>query len=82
MEIKPLRPDLAKYLEKRRPTEIFSKQSKLFTKNPRHPSLHTEIIEPRSLKIYSFRLTKKFRAIFILVSPSEAEVIDVNNHYQ
>ena len=82
MKVKPLRSNLAKYLLKRRISKKFTKQQKLFCNNPRHPSLHTERLEPKKLKIYSFRIDKKYRAIFIIPSPNEAEIVDINDHYQ
>ncbi len=82
MHIKPLRGDLLRYLKKRGLVRKFSKQCVLFTDNPHHPSLHTEVLEPRKLRLYSFRVDRKYRAIFILIAPDEAEIIDVNDHYQ
>ena len=82
MQIKPIRADLLRYIERRRLTKKFSKQCLLFTTNPRHPSLNTEILEPRRLRLYSFRIDRKYRAIFILISPDEAEIVDINDHYQ
>jgi Txe/YoeB family toxin of Txe-Axe toxin-antitoxin module len=81
MNIKPLRKDLQKILTKHQLTKKFNKQIKLFQNNPRHPSLHTEKIEPKHLHIHSFRIDKKWRAIFI-ITQSQAEIIDINPHYQ
>jgi len=81
MQIKPLRNDLKKILKKHRLQNKFLKQKRLFEKNPRHPSLNTEKLKPKKLSIYSFRLDRKWRAIFIAVN-SEAEIIDINLHYQ
>lgn len=80
-KIKPIRPDLFKFLKKRNLTKKFHKQALLFKENPKHPSLNTEIIEPKELKIYSFRVDKKYRAIFIFIE-GEVEIIDINNHYR
>ena len=82
MHVKPLRADLLRYLKKRGLTKKFFKQLTLFTDNHRHPSLNTEILEPRKLRLYSFRIDRKYRAIFILVAPDEAEIVDINDHYQ
>lgn len=81
MKVKPLRRDLFGYLSKRGLVRKFNKQLNLFSNNPRHPSLHTEILEPKVLKIYSFRLNQRYRVIFILIGSDEAEVIDINDHY-
>lgn len=82
MQVEPLRSDLVKYLKKHGLARKFDKQLKLFLTNPHYPSLHTEILEPKSLKIYSFRLDKKYRAIFIVKSEKLIEIVDINCHYR
>jgi Txe/YoeB family toxin of Txe-Axe toxin-antitoxin module len=82
MEIKPLRADLVRFLTKHNLTKKFHKQARLFNQNPYYPSLRTERLEPKHLKIYSFRIDKKYRAIFIITPNKQAEVIDINLHYQ
>jgi len=82
MIILPLRPDLQKYLHKHNLEKKFIKQKRLFENNPAHPSLNTELLEPKRLKIYSFRLDKKYRAIFIYTGNNIIEIIDINPHYQ
>jgi toxin HigB-1 len=81
MEIVPLRTDLEKILKKHYLVRKFTKQKKLFENNPRHPSLNTEKLSPKNLNIYSFRLDKKWRVIFIILPDGRAEVIDINPHY-
>lgn len=54
----------------------------LFETNPKHPSLNSERLAPKGLKIYSFRVDHKYRAIFILINTDDAEIIDINDHYQ
>ncbi len=82
MSIKPLREDLQKYLIKHGLVKKFDKQVTLFLNNPSHPSLNTEILEPRSFKIYSFRIDRKYRAVFGIRGNSEVEIIDINDHYR
>lgn len=82
MKVKPLRIDLKRYLTKHRLEKKFAKQLSLFLINPRHPSLNTERLEPKHLKIYSFRVDRKYRAIFIFAKTNEIEVIDINPHYE
>lgn len=82
MRAKPLRSDLVKYLERHGLKRKFSKQKKLFCENPRYTSLHTEILEPKSLKLYSFRIDQKYRAVFILIDAAQAEIVDITSHYQ
>ena len=82
MYVKPLRPDLVKYLKKHNLSQKYLKQLKLFSANPRHPSLHTEILQPKDLKIYSFRIDLHYRAIFIFADIEEVEIVDINPHYE
>lgn len=82
MNVKPLRNDLKEYLTKRGLLKKFDKQITLFSNNPSHPSLHTEILEPRQLKNYSFRLNLKYRVIFGIWDNGDVEIVDINDHYQ
>ena len=74
--------DLERYLRARRLFKKFTKQRKLFISSWRHPSLHTELLEPKEMKIFSFRIDDKYRAIFIFQDSETVEIIDINNHYQ
>lgn len=82
MNIKPLREDLKKYLIKRDLVKKFNKQVTLLLENPSYPSLNTEILEPRDFRIYSFRIDRKYRAIFGIRENNEIEIVDINDHYQ
>ena len=64
MNIKPLRTDILEYLKERSLAKKWEKKRHLFEKDIRHPSLHTELLEPRWRGIYSFRLDKKYRVLF------------------
>lgn len=81
MKIKPLRKDLKKILKKHHLEKKFLKQKKLFEDNPYHPSLNTEKLKPTHFQIYSFRIDRKWRAIFVVIN-DEAEIVDINLHYQ
>lgn len=82
MEIFSLSKRLRAFLRAHRLEQAFQKQTALFCENPWHPSLHTELLEPKRLRIYSFRLTRSYRAIFVYHGSDRIEIIDVNNHYQ
>lgn len=82
MKIRKLRPDLERYLKKHRLENKFRKQQKLFESNPFHPSLATELLEPRQRKFYSFRVDRKYRALFFYRGNDEIEIFDINNHYR
>lgn len=81
MKLKPLRKDLVGYLDSHNLEKKWNKVSKLFENNIRHPSLNTELLEPRSHGIYSFRIDRKFRALFFIAG-NEAEVFQITNHYK
>lgn len=82
MNILPLSKRLTTYLRERDLARQFEKQKQLFERNPLHPGLGTEVLEPRHLRIYSFRVTRIYRAIFIYRDHGTIEIIDINNHYQ
>jgi len=82
MRILPLHPDIEKYLRRHGLHSKFEKQKRLFETNPRHPSLNTELMEPKHLRFFSFRVDKKYRALFFFHSNDVIEVIEVNNHYK
>lgn len=79
--VRPLRQDLQRYLLKHGLVEKLEKQVRLFQNNPRHPSLQTELLEPKQLKIYSFRIDRRYRSTFIYRRDKTVEIIDVNLHY-
>lgn len=81
MDIGPLRTDLERVLVDRGLTRKCEKAALLFRRNIRHPSLHTELLEPRWRGIYSFRLDKKYRALFFIAA-GKAEVFQITNHYK
>jgi plasmid maintenance system killer protein len=80
MQILPLDVHLNEILEKHGLQKAFEKQKRLFEKNWRHPSLHTEILEPRYLKIYSFRITQKWRALFF-IKEGKVEIFDITDYH-
>ena len=82
MQIKPLRDDLQSYLKKHNLEKKYKKAKKLFENDPFYPSLNTELLEPKDKLIYSFRLDKKYRAIFIYIDDNTIEIIAFTNHYK
>ena len=82
MKIFPLHPEIKDYLKERRLEKKFEIQNRLFKQNPFYSSLETELLEPRKMRIWSFRIDRKYRAIFIFREKDAVEIIDVNNHYQ
>jgi len=82
MQIKPIRDDLEKYLKKHNLEKKYKKAKSLFEQDPLYPSLNTELLEPKDRLIYSFRLNKKYRAIFIYVDEDTIEIVTFTNHYK
>ncbi|TSC68065.1 MAG: hypothetical protein G01um101472_182 [Parcubacteria group bacterium Gr01-1014_72] len=82
MKILPLHKELVEYLTTRGLVRKFEKQSRLFIASINHPSLETELLEPKHLRIFSFRLDHKYRVIFIFRDKETIEAIDINNHYR
>ena len=82
MTIKPIRDDLEKYLKKHNLKKKYKKSKNLFEEDPFYPSLNTELLEPKERLVYSFRLDKKYRAIFIYVNDNTIEIVLFTNHYR
>ncbi len=81
MKIKDLNKKLLEYLKVHKLEKKFQKSKKLFEQNPYHPSLNLEILEPKHLRIYSFRIDIKYRVIFVIIE-NEAEIITITKHYK
>ena len=81
MKIRPLRPDIIEYLQDRALVKKWGKTQRLFEKDIRYPSLKTELLEPRWRGIYSFRIDKKYRALFF-ITDGQAEIFSITNHYK
>ena len=82
MLIKQIRDDLDKYLKKHNLEKKYKKAKSLFEQDPFYPSLNTELLEPQDRLIYSFRLDKKYRAIFIYLDKNIIEIVTFTNHYK
>ncbi len=81
MTLRPLRRDLTAYLERHHLTKKWEKAKRLFEQNVNHPSLHVELLEPRWRGIYSFRLDRRYRALFF-IRDSTVEVFQITKHYK
>ena len=81
MEIIPLSNKQEKYLKKYRLTKKFQKQINLLIGSPSHPSLNIEKLLPKKSGLYSFRIDKKFRAIFV-TDNQVIKIVALTNHYK
>ena len=77
-----LREDILEYLRKHGLVKKWQKAKELFENDPSHPSLNTELLEPKHRLIYSFRIDKKYRALFICLPEDKVEVVAVTKHYR
>lgn len=80
--IHPLRNDIEAYVRRRNLSKKWQKVKRLFEENPRHPSLNTELLEPKENLIYSLRIDKKYRALFYVHEDKSIEIIKITNHYK
>ena len=81
MEVKVVTPKVYRYLKTHIILNKWNKAVSLFESNVRHPSLHTELLEPKEEMVYSFRIDKKYRALF-MINNNIAYVFRVTNHYK
>lgn len=79
--INPLNKNLHKYLKNHSLPGKYNKQKILFERDLSHRSLNTELLKPKSRRVYSFRIDRKYRVIFIYIGNNKVEVIDINLHY-
>lgn len=79
--IKPVKASINEYLIRHQLGKKFQKCVELFEQDNNHPSLGVELLEPKHLKVYSLRIDRKYRAIFIRTG-NEIEIIAVTNHYK
>jgi len=80
--ITEIRNDIKEYLRDHGILKKWQKAKRLFENNPFHPSLNTELLEPKHRLIYSFRIDKRYRALFIYLPDGAIEVIAVTKHYR
>jgi len=81
-EITDLRADLKDYIRSHGLFKKWGKAKNLFEQNPFHPSLNTELLEPKNRLIYSFRIDLKYRALFICLPGDKIEIIAITKHYR
>ena len=61
----------------------FNKQINLLKLDSKHPSLNVELLEPKEYGIYSFRIDKNYRGLFVFRPDKQRlEIISVTVHYK
>jgi len=78
----PVHKDIKVYIKKHELEQKFAKQVDLLERSIKHPSLNIELMEPKHLRLFSFRIDRKYRATFIFRSGNLIEILDANNHYR
>lgn len=81
MQIKPLRKEENFFLNEHNLVKKWAKAKLLFEKNINYPSLKVELLEPKWRGVYSFRLDKKYRALFFIINDT-AEIFQITKHYR
>lgn len=56
------------------------KQTDLFLKNPFHPSLHTEKLNPKNKEVWSFRIDRQYRIFFRFLDADHVLFLTVGPH--
>ena len=81
--ILPLNPKIEVRIIKFRLERKFKKQINILAENSSYPSLNVELLNPKEMGIYSFRIDRRYRALFIFRRDSQAiEVLNITMHYQ
>ncbi|OGD53139.1 hypothetical protein A3J78_01025 [Candidatus Beckwithbacteria bacterium RBG_13_35_6] len=82
VDVLPLNQKLIKKAQKLGVKRKLDKAIGFLSQNHRHPSLRVELLEPNQMGIWSFRLDKKIRALFIWRKDKKAiEILNITKHY-
>lgn len=83
IQILPLSEKLISKLNKHNLLSKYQKQINLLSTDPNYPSLNVELLEPKQYGIYSFRIDRKYRALFIFRPDFDSiEIINITLHYK
>lgn len=82
LTILPIHLEVIEQVQKHNLTKKFNKCCTLIAINFAHPSLNVELMKPKKLEIYSFRVDRKYRAIFLFRENKQAiEIVAITVHY-
>lgn len=56
------------------------RRENIFRRNPYHPSLHTEKLEPKGRQVWSFRIDKSYRIIFRFIRENRVVFLTIGHH--
>ena len=83
IKILPCSPRILAIISKHSLKKKFTKQIALLSENQKHPGLHFELLEPKSKGIYSFRIDRKYRALFFFRPDKQSlEILAITVHYK
>ena len=81
MKLKPPGKHVLDRIKKWRLEKKWEKAVFLILSNPKHPSLNVELMEPKHRGIYSFRLDRKYRALYFM-DGDNIEIFQITKHYK
>lgn len=83
VKILPIASRVQKLVDRHNVRKKFEKQLQFLQKDLKHPSLNDELLEPHWRGIHSFRIDRKYRAIYFKYEDTEEiEILDITVHYQ
>ena len=82
IEVLPLNRNIITKAQRLNVAKKLEKCIGLLKSNLEHPGLHVELLEPKSMGIWSFRVDRKIRALFIFRNDKKAiEILTITVHY-
>lgn len=83
LKVLPINPKIWKKAKQLGVEKKLKKSIKLLSENWHHPGLNVELLEPKKMEIWSFRVNKKTRALFIWREDRKRiEVLNLTVHYR
>jgi Txe/YoeB family toxin of Txe-Axe toxin-antitoxin module len=82
LKICPLSKKLEQKIKRHGLEKKLAKQLNFLKEDPFNPGLRLELLEPKNMGIYSFRIDKKYRALFFFRSKRMIEIINITTHYR
>jgi Txe/YoeB family toxin of Txe-Axe toxin-antitoxin module len=82
LTILPIDPEVQQQAKKHNVAKKFTKCCRIIVVDITHPSLNVELMQPKGKGIYSFRIDRKYRAIFVYRHNIQAiEIVAITVHY-
>ncbi len=82
LTILPLNKKITQKAKKLNTLNKLNKAIRLLANNPKHLSLNTELLHPKKMGIYSFKVDRKTRVLFFKHhNKNVIEIINITTHY-